>query len=211
MQRVASAAAAAMLGAVVVQPAGAEASWPGLNGGVLLTQHVPAGAVIAGPRAPATVGALYTLAGGGRRPAASGVRATDAEISAYAVAATPAGTLLMSDVERVFSVGRDGRLKLFAGGARFGPPAGDGGPAARASLGGVDDLATGPDGSVYILDADYSTIRRVAPDGMISTAAGQAHTGLEAAAGGDGGPGAAVSAAWNRRDVGRRVADRRPM
>src|SRR5262249_3777273 len=48
--------------------------------------------------------------------------------------------------------------------------AGDGGPATSAGFDRVSDLAYGPDGSIYI--ADYARIRRVGPDGIISTIAG---------------------------------------
>src|SRR5207249_4727801 len=48
---------------------------------------------------------------------------------------------------------------------------GDGGPATQA---GVDPIgvALGPDGSLYIADLTNHRIRRVAPDGIITTAAG---------------------------------------
>jgi hypothetical protein len=46
----------------------------------------------------------------------------------------------------------------------------------------------GRDGSVFLLDMDYSTVDRVAPDGTPITAAGQPHPGPEPDASGDGGP-----------------------
>ncbi|HEX2035833.1 MAG TPA: hypothetical protein VHS99_16770, partial [Chloroflexota bacterium] len=58
---------------------------------------------------------------------------------------------------------------------------GDGGAATEASFGagagivpsagGPDDLAVGPDGSLYIADTYSTRIRRVTPDGKISTVA----------------------------------------
>ena len=61
---------------------------------------------------------------------------------------------------------------------------GDGGPAAKAQLNNPFAIARGPDGFMYICDVDNHRVRRVAPDGTISTYAGN---GKKAYAG-DGGP-----------------------
>ena len=62
--------------------------------------------------------------------------------------------------------------------------AGDGGPAVKARLSKPYSLAIAADGSLYIADAGNDRIRRVAPDGIISTVAGNGIRGY----GGDGGP-----------------------
>lgn len=49
-------------------------------------------------------------------------------------------------------------------------PNGDGGPASNASFRGIEDLAVGPDGSIYL--ADQGRLRRIGPDGIITTIAG---------------------------------------
>ena len=49
---------------------------------------------------------------------------------------------------------------------------GDGGRAARAQLNGPRDVAVGTDGSLYIADTDNHCIRKVTPDGVITTLAG---------------------------------------
>ncbi|HLB36951.1 MAG TPA: RHS repeat-associated core domain-containing protein [Gemmatimonadales bacterium] len=61
--------------------------------------------------------------------------------------------------------------------------AGDGGPATAASLITPEEVAVGPDGSVYVVDRDAHVIRRVAPDGIITTVAGTGTAGFS----GDGG------------------------
>jgi RHS repeat-associated protein len=51
-------------------------------------------------------------------------------------------------------------------------PLGDGGPATSASIYQPQSLALGPDGSFFIADYGRDLIRRVAPNGIISTVAG---------------------------------------
>jgi sugar lactone lactonase YvrE/mono/diheme cytochrome c family protein len=70
--------------------------------------------------------------------------------------------------------------------------AGDGGPAVAASLNFPSDVAVAPDHSVYIADAYNQVVRRVDPQGRISTVAG---TPGQAGFGGDNG--AASSARLN--------------
>jgi sugar lactone lactonase YvrE len=73
---------------------------------------------------------------------------------------------------------------------------GDGGPATAAQLNGPSGVALGADGSVYIADSGNNRIRRVAPDGTISTIAGTGTTSSNlnlpgpCAFSGDGGPAA---------------------
>ena len=62
---------------------------------------------------------------------------------------------------------------------------GDGGPATEASLYEPYSLAIDSDGSVYIVDRLNAVVRKVAPDGVITTAAGTGEPGYS----GDGGPG----------------------
>lgn len=50
---------------------------------------------------------------------------------------------------------------------------GDGGPATKAELSSPTDVAIAADGTLFIADRSNSCVRRVAPDGTISTAAGQ--------------------------------------
>ncbi len=61
---------------------------------------------------------------------------------------------------------------------------GDNGPAASAQLSQPRDVALGANGSLYIADTGNTRIRRVGPDGVITTVAGNGSFGY----GGDGGP-----------------------
>ncbi|MGH8990323.1 MAG: hypothetical protein ACRDZ7_02210 [Acidimicrobiia bacterium] len=76
-----------------------------------------------------------------------------------------------------------GLITLVAGTGDQGK-AGDGGPATEAQLVEPRTLAVGPDGSVYIAEPKAHRLRRVDPQGVISTFAGTGRAGFS----GDGGP-----------------------
>jgi uncharacterized protein (TIGR03437 family) len=79
---------------------------------------------------------------------------------------------------------RFGTLTTIAGQYNFAGTTGDNGPASQSRLANPYGIAVGPDGSVYI--SDYSgRIRRIAPNGIISTFAGRTY---ERGFSGDGGP-----------------------
>ncbi|MET7391557.1 hypothetical protein ACFYPT_41425 [Streptomyces sp. NPDC005529] len=61
---------------------------------------------------------------------------------------------------------------------------GDGGPADQATLNSPQEVAVGPDGTVYIADMDNHRVRRIAVDGIITTLVGTGQPGYS----GDGGP-----------------------
>ncbi|MGW7720401.1 NHL domain-containing protein [Streptomyces chartreusis] len=68
---------------------------------------------------------------------------------------------------------------------------GDNGPARQAQFGPVWDLTVAPDGSVYFCDTANDRVRRIDPDGIITTVAGGG--GFPAPPGeGDGGPATAA-------------------
>jgi len=77
----------------------------------------------------------------------------------------------------------DGIITTYAGNGMPGS-AGDGGPATQAQIHVPRGLAVGPDGSLYIAEQAGSRVRRVQPDGTITTVAGTGASGFS----GDGGP-----------------------
>lgn len=90
----------------------------------------------------------------------------------------PDGSIYISDWMncRIRRVAPDGIITTVVGvdgcSTSFFAPPGDGGPATQATLQAPAGLALGPDGSLYIADNMAHRIRRVTPDGMISTVAG---------------------------------------
>lgn len=91
------------------------------------------------------------------------------------LAVAPTGALYVADPksEQVLVRLPDGRYRVIAGDGTAGT-AGDGGPAMDAQLLDIEDMAIGPDGSLYLVDGDR--VRVVNPNGVISTIAGVAGT-----------------------------------
>jgi hypothetical protein len=143
-------------------------------------------------------GGARLVAGGGHGPGGpSGVGdggpASEATLRVpHEVAPLPGGGYLIADSFEscIRRVDQAGRIATVAGSCHDQPdpsPAqytGDGGPATGADLSTPDGIALQSDGGFLIADADHAAIRRVAPDGTISTVAG----GLGEGHSGDGGP-----------------------
>ena len=101
-----------------------------------------------------------------------------------AIVALPGGGFVFTDGSnnRVWRVDVDGHLAPIAGTGKGGF-AGDGGPALSARLSYPQGLALLGDGSLLIADSGNRRVRRVAPDGVITTFAGNGERGST----GDGG------------------------
>jgi RHS repeat-associated protein len=111
---------------------------------------------------------IRTLAGGAAADTAA------PPLSPSGMALAPDGSIVVASyaTDQVWRYFPDGRFALVAGNGGYGC-SGDGGPAVDATLRAPDGVAIGPDGSIYIEDSNNDRIRRVAPDGTISTFAGQ--------------------------------------
>jgi RHS repeat-associated protein len=133
-------------------------------------------------------GIITTVAGNGTLGfSGDGGPATQAQLNnPQGVAVGPDGSLYIAEgagTYRVRRVGPDGIITTFAGDGLWGYN-GDGIPAAHAHLTQPNAVAVGPDGSLYIADSADNRIRRVGPDGIITTVAGNGTAGSS----GDGGP-----------------------
>jgi hypothetical protein len=93
---------------------------------------------------------------------------------------------------RIRRVGPDGIITTYAGTGACGF-GGDGGPATAALFSRLlRGLALGPDGNVYVGDANNHRVRTIAADGIVSTVAGNGQRGFS----GEGGPATLASLAY---------------
>lgn len=114
----------------------------------------------------------------GSEPAAEGPASAAALLESVDVAVAPDGTTYFTEsaANRVRAVSPDGSIRTVAGTGRPGF-SGDGGPAVKAQLQGPIGLALGDDGSVFVADSLNARVRRIGPDGRITTVAGSGSTG----------------------------------
>src|SRR5262245_34663357 len=133
-------------------------------------------------------GMIETVAGGGS-PAdgiGDGLPAKQAAlVSPSDVDVAPDGSIFVTDTGngRIRRVSPDGIIRTVAGGGNPGE-LGDDGPAVAAWLNRPRGLALAPDGTLFVADTFDNRVRRVSPDGTITTEAGG---GTPASGVGDGG------------------------
>jgi RHS repeat-associated protein len=141
-------------------------------------------------------GTLTTIAGVGDPGSTLGDGddgpAADAHVGRpNALAVAPDGSIYFADrwnnvIRRITP---DGTIERVAGVSGATGNGGDGGPARAAELDEVVDLAVAPDGALLALDGNAQRLRRIAPDGTITTIAGSGETGYGTGTfAGDGGP-----------------------
>lgn len=117
-------------------------------------------------------------------------------IESVAVAVDGVGNLYVPDVRnhRIRKVSRAGIITTVAGsgpvGDRNGGYSGDGGPAINAHLNLPRGVAIDSAGSLYIADTENNRVRKVLPNGIITTVAGKdtTYSGYRYDYSGDGGP-----------------------
>jgi sugar lactone lactonase YvrE len=114
----------------------------------------------------------------------------------YNLAVDGAGNVFVADTYRVRRISPDGTITAVAGNGTSGY-SGDGGPAIDAQLTYAEGVAVDGAGNLYILD--IFRIRKVSPDGTITTLAGNGTYGYS----GDGGP--AIDAQMNAGAAGAAV------
>lgn len=123
-------------------------------------------------------GVITTVAGNGLEGSdGDGGPATEARVVPYRLALDDAGNLYICESYhyRVRMVDKDGIIWPFVGTGEMGN-SGDGGPADEARLQYPRGIAWSPNG-FYIADEDANRIRKVDPDGIISTFAGTGEAG----------------------------------
>ncbi len=103
------------------------------------------------------------------------------------VAVDIAGNILIAGGRKVWRWTAGGRLENFAGSGAYAVPI-DGVPATQSHLNGPIGVAFDSLGGLFIADEANQRIRKIAPDGKITTVAGTGAQGFS----GDGGPAAAA-------------------
>jgi streptogramin lyase len=145
---------------------------------------------------PVAAGTVSTFAGTGTKGVAGdGGAATQAQLNnPFAIGRGPDGALYICDVDnhRIRRVLKDGKIETYAGNNQKGY-AGDGGPAAKASLNQPYEMAWDRGGNLFFVELGNHCVRRVdAKTGRISSVAGTGKSGFA----GDGGP--AANAQFNQ-------------
>lgn len=135
-------------------------------------------------------GTIVTVAGRGGCPSLTdcfsgdGGPATQAQLHRpTGIAVGPDGTLYLADElnHRIRRVAPDGTIMTIAGTGQTCDPCaddGDGGPATEARLTHPLRMELAPDGSLYFVDAG-ARVRRIGPDGVITTVAGDGNSGAD--------------------------------
>jgi trimeric autotransporter adhesin len=131
-------------------------------------------------------GIITTVAGNGVKGyGGDGGPATSASLyNGARITIDPSGNLLIADQSnhRIRSVSPDGTISTLAGNGA-GTPAtgafsGDGGPATNASLNNPTAIAVDSSGVVYFADQFNQRLRKITPDGVITTIAGSGAPGF---------------------------------
>jgi sugar lactone lactonase YvrE len=129
-----------------------------------------------------TNGIITTVAGGGNPLVGlgDGGPAIEAKLRyPNGVAVDASGNLYIADTGNylIRKVDLNGVITTVAGGGRTPNHLGDGGPATEAELDRPEGVSVDTSGNLYIADSDNHRIRKVAPDGIITTVAGNGSGG----------------------------------
>ncbi|PJA25697.1 MAG: hypothetical protein COX57_02035, partial [Alphaproteobacteria bacterium CG_4_10_14_0_2_um_filter_63_37] len=131
-------------------------------------------------------GIINTIMGtGSRGKAVDGAIAKDSPLNEpWGIDVGPDGSVYVTDDlnEQVLKISVDGIVHVIAGTGVWGY-SGDGGPATKAQVDSPESIEVAPDGSVYFGDFWNHSVRKISPDGIISTVAGNFQRGFS----GDGG------------------------
>jgi uncharacterized protein (TIGR03437 family) len=139
-------------------------------------------------------GLVSTVAGNGTFGLGIANRSQDGGLAVNASLTQPrgvtvdsAGNLYFTDYSSVRKVSTNGIISTFAGTDTFSSVAGcpgDGGQATSASMSQPEGIVADTLGNVYVSDIDCNSVRKIAPNGIITTVAGNGTSGYS----GDGGP-----------------------
>ncbi len=120
-------------------------------------------------------GTVSTVAGDGTRGFLDGPAATAQFDSPVGVAVDGQGTVFVADESRIRKITPDGMVSTLAGSGIFGYQEG---PGATAQFASPEGVSVDAGGNVYVADRNNSRIRKIAPDGTVSTLAGSGGYGF---------------------------------
>jgi trimeric autotransporter adhesin len=158
----------------------------GLGAAALVSALVPGVATADAPPTVTSASIITTIAGTHVAGfSGDGGPATSAQINLPRDTAVALdGSIFVADTynNRIRLISPTGIITTYAGSGSsvFG---GDGGPATKAGLKWPHDVCVDDAGTLYIADSNHNRIRRVTPDGVITTVAGTGKSGFS----GDGG------------------------
>lgn len=123
---------------------------------------------------------VTTLAGDGSPAFRDSAHPTQAAFSdPFGVAIDPDGAIYVSDAgesNRIRKLAPDGTVTTLAGGGNGDEGYADG-PGTQASFNTPSGIATDSSGNVYVADTGNNRIRKITPQGIVSTVAGQGTSG----------------------------------
>jgi hypothetical protein len=124
-----------------------------------------------------TQNVVSTLAGSGVKGGKDGQGLAAEFDTPSAIAVGPDETLFVTEpfLGRLRKIAPDGTVTTLAGGGPVGFVDGKG---AQARFNGPTGLAVGPDGTLYVADQGNHAIRKVTPDGTVTTIAGDGTAGF---------------------------------
>lgn len=143
-------------------------------------------------------GIITTIAGNGTQGFnGDGIPASEATVNPAGLDVDAGGNLFVADFahNRIRKISPSGVITTVAGNGNYGF-SGDGGLATSAALHGPYDVAVDKNGNLFIADFVNQRIRKVLPNGVISTIAGTGESGYS----GDGGP-ARSAKLWLPRSI----------
>src|SRR5690349_10332357 len=148
-----------------------------------------------------TEGTIHTVAGNGTPGfQGDGGPAVSAQLlTPTGILVDKSGNLYIADSQngRIRKVTKDGAISTVAGNGTSGF-SDDGDKAKAAQLANVQDIAMDSAGNLYIADTSNVRVRKVSPDGIISTVAGTGMRGLDP----DGGAAISTRVSPNRLAIG---------
>ncbi len=145
-------------------------------------------------------GVVTTFAGSGGRGSTDGVSALAAFDYPEGVAVDPTGTVYVGDVgnHKIRKISPAGTVSTLAG---SGAPGSADGTGSAATFDGPSGLAVDSSGTLYVADVNSNKIRKITPDGAVTTLAGSGvrggADGVGTAATFDGPAGVAVDSSGN--------------